>query len=85
MPPITVAFVMSEDDFPQSIEDCKHYVETNIENAFVLDGIQRLNTLGRLQDSPILDKDKKVYIIKQYLYFVKNKKAHNINYMPFKY
>lgn len=62
MPPITVAFVMSEEDFPQSVEDCKHYVETNIENAFVLDGIQRLNTLGRLHDSLILDKSKKVYI-----------------------
>ena len=62
MPPITVAFVVPEVNFPQSVEACKCYVEENIENAFVLDGIQRLNTLGRLQDSPILDKDKKVYI-----------------------
>ena len=62
MPPITVAFVMRDEEFPQSIEDCKHYVEANINNAFVLDGIQRLNTLDRLQDSLILDKSKKVYI-----------------------
>ncbi len=62
MPPITVAFVMPNEQFPTSAIDCKHFIENNIENAFVLDGIQRLNTLGRLQDSLILDKRKKIYI-----------------------
>lgn len=62
MPPITVAFVMEKTQYPKSLQECKGLVEGNIENAFVLDGIQRLNTLSRLNESSKLDKNKKIYI-----------------------
>lgn len=62
MPPITVAFVLSGDNYPKSRNECEQYIVENIQDAFVLDGIQRLNTLSRLHDSLILNKDKKIYI-----------------------
>lgn len=49
MPPITIAFV---DDEQTDIDQLDHdslqeYVNANIESGFILDGIQRLNTLHR--------------------------------------
>jgi len=44
MPPLTLAFIV---DPLQSIEDFEKYINSNIDDAFVLDGIQRLNTLYR--------------------------------------
>ncbi|MBN8657714.1 MAG: hypothetical protein J0M11_18430 [Anaerolineae bacterium] len=45
MPPITLAFVTE----PSSLEgvNLSDYVNENIDKAFILDGIQRLNTLSR--------------------------------------
>lgn len=47
MPPLTLAIVQKNkinmDSF--QIEDYENWININIENAFVLDGIQRLNTL----------------------------------------
>lgn len=63
MPPITVAFVINEQDLPNNdIETIKNYINKHITEAFVLDGIQRLNTLNRLRESPDLDRNKKLYI-----------------------
>lgn len=62
MPPITVAFVSAKEAFPQSIETFQDYIATNINEAFVLDGIQRLSTLERLSDSLILNKEKRIYV-----------------------
>jgi len=44
MPPITIAFVSKA---PEKIEDTQKYIDENIEQAYILDGIQRLNTLKR--------------------------------------
>lgn len=48
MPPLTIAFIAkpSEQD-----EDIEKYINDNIEKGFVLDGIQRLNTLRRAFDN----------------------------------
>lgn len=62
MPPITVAFVIQQEDRPHDLEGIKNYIEHHIAEAFVLDGIQRLNTLHRLSDSPTLNRKKKLYI-----------------------
>lgn len=46
MPPITLAFI--EEEHPESdLEHLVSFINENIESAFVLDGIQRLNTLKR--------------------------------------
>lgn len=62
MPPLTLAFVDKNYDYStkKSLTEIQNYITSNIENAFVLDGIQRLNTLKRAslhenfnEDSPI--------------------------------
>ena len=50
MPPLTLAFIdnsINIDDLPNNIF-FKKYIKDNIQNGFVLDGIQRLNTLLRV-------------------------------------
>jgi len=49
MPPITLAFVTG----PETVKniDISDYVNENIDKAFILDGIQRLNTLKRASES----------------------------------
>ena len=46
MPPITIAFVNST---LEEIKNTEEYVKKNIGDAYILDGIQRLNTLSRAQ------------------------------------
>ncbi len=46
MPPITIAFVNST---LEEIKNTEEYVKNNISEAYILDGIQRLNTLSRAQ------------------------------------
>lgn len=46
MPPITVAFISEEN--LQNPHEIKNYINQNIKNAFILDGIQRLSTLNRI-------------------------------------
>lgn len=60
MPPITVAFVTSE-----ALEDkseIETYINANIEHSFVLDGIQRLNTLHRASESTEFNDEYNLYI-----------------------
>ncbi|ENV71481.1 hypothetical protein F946_03160 [Acinetobacter johnsonii ANC 3681] len=49
MPPITVAFVESRDLKGIDISEITDYVNRNIDQAFILDGIQRLSTLQRIE------------------------------------
>jgi len=62
IPPITVAFVTTSINIESSQAEINGYVAENIETAFVLDGIQRLNTLSRIQGSEGFDENKKMYI-----------------------
>lgn len=50
MPPITIALIVEDEDYPSSRNKIEEYVNKNIEDAFILDGIQRLNTLKRTYD-----------------------------------
>lgn len=62
MPPITIAYVdstISKDATNRMIED---FFKINYDSSFVLDGIQRLNTLSRLVNSPEIDLNKKLYL-----------------------
>ncbi|GAA5100726.1 hypothetical protein [Wohlfahrtiimonas larvae] len=49
MPPITVAFVDEQIQFRDEAQVQK-YIEQNIQSAFILDGIQRLNLLKKIED-----------------------------------
>lgn len=60
MPPITVAFVTSEP--LETAKDIEEYVNNNIEHSFVLDGIQRLNTLHRASEEIAFSDDFILYI-----------------------
>lgn len=59
MPPITIAFVNSTS---KDIEDTESYVKENISKAYILDGIQRLNTLRRAQGQLGFDGDRKLLL-----------------------
>lgn len=50
MPPLTLAFVIEGVEF-STCENAEIYINENIQDAFVLDGIQRLNTLNRTNKS----------------------------------
>lgn len=59
MPNITVAIKTSGIDLTaEAITE--HYIDDNLENAFILDGIQRLNTLNRIDKSK-LDMNRTLY------------------------
>jgi len=47
MPPLTIAFISNIKKFKNDIKSIEKYILKNIEGAFILDGIQRLNTLNR--------------------------------------
>lgn len=57
MPPLTIAIVTNDTSYVGKEEQ---YIQDNIQNAFVLDGIQRLNTLSRVQNK--IDKDRILYL-----------------------
>ncbi|WP_182267137.1 hypothetical protein [Stenotrophomonas maltophilia] len=60
MPPITVAFVTDEE--LTTIKEIESFVGQNVEKSFVLDGIQRLNTLHRASEEFDFDDEYNIYI-----------------------
>jgi hypothetical protein len=62
MPPITLAYVDSTINTESTIEDIRIFFEKNYEKSFVLDGIQRLNTLSRVNKNNKLDSNKTLYV-----------------------
>lgn len=60
MPPITVA-LLTDEDF-EDLNDLSKFVNENISTAFVLDGIQRLNTLVRAGEGIDFDDSYNIYI-----------------------
>ena len=62
MPPLTLAFVVDQIKFTTK-EDAERYINKRIDEAFVLDGIQRLNTLERTNRySKDLNKDRPIFL-----------------------
>ena len=59
MPNITVA-IKVDGEMPEREEITEKYIERTIKNAFILDGIQRLNTLSRI-DADKLDMSRILY------------------------
>lgn len=62
MPPITIAYVNNQITQQSSTEDVVNFFNANYDTSFVLDGIQRLNTLKRVVDSKTIDLNKNLYL-----------------------
>lgn len=62
MPPLTIAFIEKNDvaDYTQS--KFKTYISKNISKGFILDGIQRLNTLQRVHKKKSLDLNRPLFL-----------------------
>lgn len=57
MPPITIAIIeKKEENSPTTLSDLKAYVNRHVDSMFILDGIQRLNTLHNAFINPQLEK-----------------------------
>ncbi|SOS48863.1 conserved hypothetical protein [Tenacibaculum dicentrarchi] len=61
MPSITIAYVNDVINKKSETKQILDFFNKNYNNSFVLDGIQRLNTLSRV-DSEKIDLDKKLYL-----------------------
>ncbi|MCD9095351.1 hypothetical protein LU699_06965 [Luteimonas fraxinea] len=61
MPPITVAIVDPEDKFSLDF-DFKSYINENLANGYILDGMQRLNNLKAVSEDPGFDGERRLYV-----------------------
>lgn len=61
MPPITIAFVDSNDSYRDNTQ-WEAFIRENIDKGFILDGIQRLNTLKRANDSHQIDMERPLFL-----------------------
>ncbi|GAA5527765.1 hypothetical protein [Herpetosiphon gulosus] len=63
MPPLTIAFI-DKIDIINNYNDnqIEEYVNREIHNAFILDGIQRLNTLDRIKDNEKVNRNKRIFL-----------------------
>lgn len=68
VPPLTMAYIINKDrdDLENDKEDLENYINQNIDQAFILDGIQRLSTLKRAYSN--IEEDKKEFFLKKTIY-----------------
>ena len=62
MPPITIAFVDKAAKNLSNKDIFEQYVNENINDAYILDGMQRLNTLKSASDEHGFDYDRSIYV-----------------------
>lgn len=62
MPSITIAFVDKTITAKSNKDDIINFFDKNYKKSFVLDGIQRLNTLKRVSNSNDINLEKKLYL-----------------------
>lgn len=62
MPSITIAFVDKTITKASKKDDIAKFFESNHKKSFVLDGIQRLNTLSRVSTSKDINLERKLYL-----------------------
>lgn len=66
MPPITIAIVTDLKQFPETLDGASTFINNNVKNMFILDGIQRLNTLNTAYKNPdsekILDLNRPLFL-----------------------
>ena len=56
MPPITLAIISDKNVLPIKVSDAEKFINEHIAEAFILDGIQRINALHRTYVQPEIDK-----------------------------
>ncbi len=62
MPPITLAFINSEATVLQTKEDAQGYINDNIADAYILDGIQRISALKRASSEEGFDGNRPILV-----------------------
>jgi len=62
MPPLTIAFIEKKDLSLFNVVKFQSYINTNIKKGFILDGIQRLNTLKRVYDRKDLNLKNPIFL-----------------------
>lgn len=62
MPPITLAFVSKKFSLEQETAKIESFVNENIKEGYILDGMQRLNTLHDASSDTKFDKTRPIYI-----------------------
>lgn len=62
MPPITLAFVHKDIGDVDSIEKISTFIDQNITEGYILDGMQRLNTLNAAQEDENFDETRPIYM-----------------------
>ncbi|SFX51719.1 hypothetical protein [Marinospirillum alkaliphilum] len=62
MPPITIAFVDKEENDLTKVSDFESFVNKNITSCYILDGMQRLNTLNSASVESEFDEGRIAYI-----------------------
>lgn len=62
IPPITIAFIVKPTSGKYSVDALSKYVNSNIKNAFILDGIQRLNTIYNASQTNKFESSRRVYV-----------------------
>ena len=63
MPPITLAFIDSGEWVNKDLSEISLFVNSKIGEGFIIDGIQRLNTLKRLHDNNLLSNIKQTVLL----------------------
>lgn len=56
MPPITLAIISDKDILPSKVADAEKYINDHINDAFILDGIQRVSALYRTYKEPEINR-----------------------------
>ncbi|BBD35403.1 hypothetical protein Amn_02830 [Aminobacter sp. Y103A] len=62
MPPITLAFVNKQESNNLSINSLQSFVNNNIQNGYILDGMQRLNTLHDASSDQLFDATRPLHL-----------------------
>jgi len=62
MPPVTLAFVSKEGAKLTTNSSIQEFVQTNIQNGYILDGMQRLNTLKSASDDLAFPADRHIHV-----------------------
>ena len=57
MPPITLALITNVKEFPNDLKDATKIIAEHVSSIFILDGIQRLNTLHSAYQTPELERE----------------------------
>ncbi len=62
MPPITLAFVFENFDKIDTVEKAGEFIDQHIKDGYILDGMQRLNTLRAASDDENFDGSRPIYM-----------------------